>query len=50
MAVRFHTYTEPHLATDNELVRNDLLGLLFSLAKVEAQKDRRENESRNGPR
>jgi DNA invertase Pin-like site-specific DNA recombinase len=34
----FHFYTEPHLATDNELVRNILLGLLSSLAKVEAQK------------
>jgi DNA invertase Pin-like site-specific DNA recombinase len=29
---------EPHLATDNELVRNILLALLASLAKVEAQK------------
>jgi DNA invertase Pin-like site-specific DNA recombinase len=27
-----------HLATDNELVRNILLALLSSLAKVEAQK------------
>ena len=34
----FHSYTEPHLATDNELVRNILLALLSSLAKVEAQK------------
>jgi hypothetical protein len=34
----FHSYTEPHLATDNELVRNILLALLASLAKVEAQK------------
>jgi hypothetical protein len=33
-----HSYTEPHLATDNELVRNVLLALLPSLAKVEAQK------------
>jgi DNA invertase Pin-like site-specific DNA recombinase len=33
-----HSYTEPHLATDNELVRNVLLALLSSLAKVEAQK------------
>jgi DNA invertase Pin-like site-specific DNA recombinase len=32
------SYTEPHLATDNELVRNILLALLSSLAKVEAQK------------
>jgi DNA invertase Pin-like site-specific DNA recombinase len=36
--VSFHSYPEPHLATDNELVRNILLALLSSLAKVEAQK------------
>ena len=36
--VSFHSYTEPHLATDNELVRNILLALLSSLAKVEAAK------------
>ncbi len=36
--VTFHSYTEPHLATDNELVRNILLALLSSLAKVEALK------------
>jgi DNA invertase Pin-like site-specific DNA recombinase len=36
--VTFRSYTEPHLATDNELVRNILLALLSSLAKVEAQK------------
>jgi len=36
--VGFHSYTEPHLATDNELVRNILLSVLSSLAKVEAQK------------
>ena len=36
--VAFHSYTEPHLATDNELVRNILLALLSSLAKVEAEK------------
>jgi hypothetical protein len=36
--VAFHSYTEPHLATDDELVRNILLALLSSLAKVEAQK------------
>jgi DNA invertase Pin-like site-specific DNA recombinase len=34
----FHSFTEAHLATDNELVRNILLALLTSLAKVEAQK------------
>jgi DNA invertase Pin-like site-specific DNA recombinase len=36
--VGFHSYTEAHLATDNELVRNILLALLSSLTKVEAQK------------
>jgi DNA invertase Pin-like site-specific DNA recombinase len=36
--VAFHSYTEAHLSTDNELVRNILLALLASLAKVEAQK------------
>jgi DNA invertase Pin-like site-specific DNA recombinase len=36
--ISFHSYTEPHLATDNELLRNVLLALLSSLAKVEAQK------------
>ena len=36
--VAFHSYTEAHLATDNELVRNVLLALLSSLAKLEAQK------------
>jgi hypothetical protein len=36
--VGFHSYTEAHLGTDNELVRNILLALLASLAKVEAQK------------
>jgi hypothetical protein len=34
--VSFHGCTEPHVATDNELVRNILLALLSSLAKVEA--------------
>jgi DNA invertase Pin-like site-specific DNA recombinase len=36
--VGFHSYTEPHLATDNELVHNILLVLLASLGKLEAQK------------
>ena len=36
--VSFHSYSAPHLATDNELVRDVLLALLPSLAKVEAQK------------
>src|SRR5262245_49895168 len=36
--VSFHSYTEPHLSTDNELLRNILLAVMSSLAKVEAQK------------
>ena len=36
--VLFHSYTEAHLATDNEMVRNILLSVMSSLAKVEAQK------------
>jgi DNA invertase Pin-like site-specific DNA recombinase len=36
--VSFHSYTEPHLQTDNELVRNILLAVMSSLAKVESQK------------
>jgi len=34
----FHSYTESHLSTDNELVRNVLLAVMSSLAKVEAEK------------
>jgi DNA invertase Pin-like site-specific DNA recombinase len=36
--VGFHSYTEAHLATDNELVRNVLLAVISSLAKVEAER------------
>jgi DNA invertase Pin-like site-specific DNA recombinase len=36
--IAFHSYTEAHLATDNELVRNVLLAVMSSLAKVEAEK------------
>jgi DNA invertase Pin-like site-specific DNA recombinase len=36
--VNFHSYTEPHLATDNELVRDILLALLSSLARQEARR------------
>ena len=36
--VAFHSYTEAHLATDNELVRNVLLAVMSALAKVEAEK------------
>ena len=36
--VSFHSYTKAHLSTDNELVRNILLAVMSSLAKVEAQK------------
>jgi DNA invertase Pin-like site-specific DNA recombinase len=36
--IGFHSYTEAHLATDNELARNVLLAVMSSLAKVEAEK------------
>jgi DNA invertase Pin-like site-specific DNA recombinase len=36
--VSFHSYTEPHLSTDNESLRNILLAVMSSLAKVESQK------------
>jgi DNA invertase Pin-like site-specific DNA recombinase len=36
--VGFHSYTEPHLATDDELVRGILLAVLASLAKQEAKR------------
>ena len=36
--VSFHSYTEVHLSTDNELVGNILLAVMSSLAKVESQK------------
>ena len=36
--VSFHSFSEPHLSTDNELVRDVLLAVLASLAKLERQK------------
>jgi len=36
--VGFHSYTEPHLATDNELVRDILLAVMASLAKQESKR------------
>jgi len=36
--VAFHSFTEEYLATDNELVRDILLAVMSSLAKVEAQR------------
>jgi DNA invertase Pin-like site-specific DNA recombinase len=36
--VAFHSFSEPHLSTDNELVRDVLLAVLASLAKLERQK------------
>jgi DNA invertase Pin-like site-specific DNA recombinase len=36
--VSIHSYTEPHLSTDNELVGNILLAVMSSLAKLESQK------------
>jgi DNA invertase Pin-like site-specific DNA recombinase len=48
--VAFHSYTEAHLNTDNELVRNVLLAILSSLAKVEAQKVSERTKGRHGTR
>ena len=48
--VAFHSYTEPHLSTDNELVRNVLLALLSSLAKLENAEDQRAHKSWHGAR
>src|SRR5579884_713187 len=36
--VTFRSFTEPHLSTENELVRDVLLALLSSLAKLERSK------------
>ena len=36
--VRFHSYTEEVLSTDNELVRDVLLTILAHLAKIEAER------------
>ncbi len=36
--VSFHSFTEEHLSTDNEPVRNILLATLASLAKLEREK------------
>lgn len=36
--VAFHSYTEPLLTTDNEMVRDIVLAIMASLAKMERQK------------
>jgi DNA invertase Pin-like site-specific DNA recombinase len=36
--VTFHSYSEPALSTDNEMVRDIVLAVMASLAKVERQK------------
>jgi DNA invertase Pin-like site-specific DNA recombinase len=36
--VAFHSYTEPALSTDNEMVRDIVLAVMASLAKVERQR------------
>jgi DNA invertase Pin-like site-specific DNA recombinase len=36
--VAFHSYTEEHLSTENEIVRNILLAVMASLAKLEREK------------
>jgi hypothetical protein len=33
--VNFHSYTEPHLCADNELVRGIVLAVLATMAKQE---------------
>lgn len=37
-SVSFHSYTEPALSTDNEMVRDIVLAVMASLAKVERQR------------
>ncbi len=47
--VPFDSYTEPHLATDNQLVRNILLALLSSLAgKGGGAEDQRPHQGWHG--
>ena len=36
--VTFHSYTEPHLCADNEMVRGILLAVLATMAKQEAKR------------
>jgi DNA invertase Pin-like site-specific DNA recombinase len=36
--VSFHSYSEPHLSTDNEMLRDILLAVMSSLAKMESKK------------
>jgi putative DNA-invertase from lambdoid prophage Rac len=36
--VSFHSYTEPMLSTDNEMIRDIVLAVMASLAKIERQK------------
>jgi len=36
--VTFHSYTEPHLCSDNEMVRGILLAMLATMAKQEAKR------------
>jgi DNA invertase Pin-like site-specific DNA recombinase len=51
--VAFHSYTEPLLSTDNEIVRDIVLAVMASLAKMERQKIRNGRSrgwSMRGPR
>src|SRR5437763_10404830 len=43
--VAFHSYTEPLLSTDNEMVRDIVLAVMSSLAKVERQKMSERNKA-----
>jgi hypothetical protein len=47
--VAFHSYTEPHLATDNELARNILLAPALVAGQGRSSEDQRANEGRDGP-
>jgi DNA invertase Pin-like site-specific DNA recombinase len=48
--VGFHSYSEPHLSTDDELVRGILLALLASLGEAGGQEDIRAHQGRAGAR
>ena len=47
--VAFHSYTEAHLATDNELVRNVLLALLLITGQGRGAEDQRADQGWHGP-
>ena len=38
IGIKWHSFTEPHVNTDNELQRNIVIAVMSSLAKIEAEK------------